>query len=211
MELRAKKHGCNFTTLVYLEHLHQLMQKICPFCKKKKLVFLFCTPIFTKLPHQFLYYTHLFNKIFIFFSRYHLSHKPNTTYTTTIIQPPNNHHQATQQPSHHPIQPSYHQWNSHTHSTKPPSTSLQKTKSKDPSSTYPITIIKPHNKNPKIQSPSSSHHHQPTQIQRSKNPFIKIPKPTRNKGKPVAVKVREGEERWWPNMQQATAMTQHTD
>ena len=115
-----------------------------------------------------------------------LSHKPNTTHTTIIIQPPNHHHQATQQPSHRPIQSRYHQWNSHTHSIEPPSTSLQKPKSKDPSSTYPITMIKPYNKNPKIQSPSSpssSHHHQPTQIQRSKNPFIKILRPTRNKGK----------------------------
>ena len=132
-----------------------------------------------------------------------LSHKPNTTHTTIIIQPPNHHHQATQQPSHRPIQSRYHQWNSHTHSIEPPSTSLQKPKSKDPSSTYPITMIKPYNKNPKIQSPSSpssSHHHQPTQIQRSKNPFIKITKPTRNKENPSAVKVIESEgQRWLSN------------
>ena len=76
--------------------------------QKKNLLFLFCTPIFTKLPHQFFYYIHLFNKIF-FFSHYHLYHRPNTTHTATIIQPPNHHHQATRQPSHHPIQPSYHQ------------------------------------------------------------------------------------------------------
>ena len=35
------------------------------FAKKKKKLFLFHTPTFTKHPHQFVYSTHLFNKIFI--------------------------------------------------------------------------------------------------------------------------------------------------
>ena len=63
---------------------------------------------FYKTPYYFVYSIHLFNKIFIFFYC-HLSYRPKTTHTATIIQPPNHHHQATQQPSHHPIQPNYHQ------------------------------------------------------------------------------------------------------
>ena len=41
------------------------MQIFLLFCTKKKLLFLFYSPIFTKHQHQFIYYTHLFNKIFI--------------------------------------------------------------------------------------------------------------------------------------------------
>ena len=49
-----------------LEQVHQLMQICLLFCTKKKLLFLFYTLIFTKHSHQFIYSTHLFNKIFIF-------------------------------------------------------------------------------------------------------------------------------------------------
>ena len=52
----------------------------------KNLHFLFYTPIFTKHPHQSIYSTHLFNKIFILLQFFiisslttHLSHIPNTT------------------------------------------------------------------------------------------------------------------------------------
>ena len=133
------------------------MQKICPFCKKKNLLFLFCTPIFTKLPHQFLYYTHLFNKIFIF-SHYHLSHKPNTTHSHhhPTTQPPPSSDTITQPPS---------------HSTKLPSMKF----------TYPFnraTINQP----PKTQIQRSiinlpNHHHQATQ-QKFKDPItiINLPK-----------------------------------
>ena len=194
MELRAKEHGCNFTTLVYLEHLHQLMQKICPFCNKKKkkksLFFLFCTPIFTKLPHQFLYYTHLFNKIFIFFPAIisltnptQPTQPPSFNHPTTIIKPHNNlatipFNQATINEIHIPIQPSHHQ-----PAFKNPNPKIHHQPTQSPSSSSTTKIQR------------SNHHHQPTQIQRSKNPFIKIPKPTRNKEKPSVVKVRESEGR----------------
>ena len=58
--------------------------------KKKNLLFLFYIPIFTKQPHQFVYSTHLFNKIFIF------THHQRSIYThpTTTINPPSYHHQA---------------------------------------------------------------------------------------------------------------------
>ena len=51
----------------------------------QNLLFLFYIPIFTKHPHQFIYSTHLFNKIFIF-PHSHLSHKTKTSYTATIKQ-----------------------------------------------------------------------------------------------------------------------------
>ena len=77
----------------------------------KKTIFLFYTPIFTKHPHQFIYSTHLFNKIFIilqfFIISSHttpLSHKLNTTNDHSIPNhhhhPPNYHHQGK-----HPFNP----------------------------------------------------------------------------------------------------------
>ena len=48
-----------------LEQPHQFVQIFCIFYKKN-LLFLFYTLIFTKHSHQFIYSTHLFNKIFIF-------------------------------------------------------------------------------------------------------------------------------------------------
>ena len=69
-----------------LEQPHQLMQTFRLFCINK-LLFLFYTPIFTKHPHQSIYSTHLFNKIFILLQFFYyflthnpsLSHIPNTT------------------------------------------------------------------------------------------------------------------------------------
>ena len=63
---------------------------------RKNLLFLFYTSIFTKHPHQFIYSTHLFNKIFIILLIFiiHsltvlLSHRLTATITTTITtQPP---------------------------------------------------------------------------------------------------------------------------
>ena len=69
------------------------MQKFCKFAHLKT-TFSILQLIFTKHSHQFIYFIHLFNKIFIF-SHHHLSRRPNTTHTATIIQPPNHHHQAT--------------------------------------------------------------------------------------------------------------------
>ena len=98
-----------------LDHPHQWMQTIHLFCTKN-LLFLFYTLFFTKHPYQSIYFTHLFNKIFIFL-HYHLFHRPNTTQQATIINPPNlpasiinplnHHHQATSlhhQPTQIPIQ-----------------------------------------------------------------------------------------------------------
>ena len=53
--------------------MHQHKSNYISWCKfsfyfaQKKLLFLFYTLIFTKHPHQFIYSTHLFNKIFIIF------------------------------------------------------------------------------------------------------------------------------------------------
>ena len=115
-----------------LDHPHQWMQTIHLFCTKN-LLFLFYTLFFTKHPYQSIYFTHLFNKIFIFL-HYHLSHRPNTTQQTTIINPPNlpasiinplnHHHQATSlhhQPTQIPIQPNHLHRNPNAHSTQLPS------------------------------------------------------------------------------------------
>ena len=56
----------------HLEQPHQLVQIFCLFCKKKP-TFLFYTFTFTKHPHQFIYSTHLFNKIFILFTFFIIS------------------------------------------------------------------------------------------------------------------------------------------
>ena len=60
---------------------------------RKNLLFLFYTSTFTKHPHQLIYSTHLFNKIFIIllifiihFLTVPLSHRPTTTITTTITR-----------------------------------------------------------------------------------------------------------------------------
>ena len=69
------------------------------FAKKKNLLFLFYIPIFTKQPYQFVYSTHLFNKIFIFthhqrsiYIHYQPTPPPPSTHPATIIkhqhQPP---------------------------------------------------------------------------------------------------------------------------
>ena len=47
-----------------LEQPHQFVQIFCIFYKKN-LLFLFYTSTFTKYSYQFIYFTHLFNKIFI--------------------------------------------------------------------------------------------------------------------------------------------------
>ena len=50
---------------------------------RKNLLFLFYTSTFTKHPHQFIYFTHLFNKIFIIlqFFYYSLPHCPSLSQT----------------------------------------------------------------------------------------------------------------------------------
>ena len=73
------------------------MHNFCPFCKKKHVFFLFYTPIFTKHSYQFVYFAHLFNKIFILDSipshhqrleqRRSSTQPPSLTHTITIIKP----------------------------------------------------------------------------------------------------------------------------
>ena len=66
---------------------------------QKNLLFLVYTSTFTKHLHQFIYSTHLFNKIFIILLIFiihslivPLSHRPTATITTTITtQPPSPH------------------------------------------------------------------------------------------------------------------------
>ena len=189
MELRAKEHGCNFTTLVYLEHLHQLMQKICPFCnkkKKKKACFFYFAHLFLQNSHINFYIIHIYSiKYSFFFPLSSLSQTQHNLHNhpTTIIKPHNNlatipFNQATINEIHIPIQPSHHQ-----PAFKNPNPKIHHQPTQSPSSSSTTKIQR------------SNHHHQPTQIQRSKNPFIKIPKPTRNKEKPSVVKVRESEGR----------------
>ena len=156
----------------FLEHLHQLMQKICPFCKKKNLLFLFYTPIFTKLPHQFLYYTHLFNKIFIFSTVVSLTdptqptQPPSSNHPTTIIKPHNNpatipFNQATINESPIPIQPSHHQ-----PASKKPNPKIHHQPTQSPSSSHTKKIQR------------SNHHHQATIINlpKSKDPKTHLSK-----------------------------------
>ena len=121
MELRAKEHGCNFTTLVYLEHLHQLMQKICPFCKKKTCFFYFAH-LFLQNSHINFYIIHIYSIKYSFFFPAIISltnptqptQPPSSNHPTTIIKPHNNlatipFNQATINEIHIPIQPSHHQ------------------------------------------------------------------------------------------------------
>ena len=80
------------------------MQTFHLFCTKNA-TFLFYIPIFTKHPHQFIYFTHLFNKIFILLKFFiilsltaPLSHRPNNTNVHSTPDhhhhPPNQHHQG---------------------------------------------------------------------------------------------------------------------
>ena len=83
-----------------LEQPHQSVQIFCIFYKKN-LLFLFYTSTFTKHSYQFIYFTHLFNKIFIllhfllFSHSWHLSLSLSLSLSET--QPPSSslsHHQA---------------------------------------------------------------------------------------------------------------------
>ena len=54
---------------------------------QKKLLFQFYALIFTKHPHQFIYSTHLFNKIFVFLQFFlTLPHRPSLSQTNTLSQ-----------------------------------------------------------------------------------------------------------------------------
>ena len=71
--------------------IHISSSKFSVYFARKNLLFLFYTSTFTKHPHQFIYSTHLFNKIFIILLIFiihsltaPLSHSTTTTITTTI-------------------------------------------------------------------------------------------------------------------------------
>ena len=76
-----------------LQTMHHHHPQIPLFCTKK-LPFLFYTSIFTKHSHQFIYSTHLFNKIFILLQFFiilslttSLSHRPNSKPIQSPISP----------------------------------------------------------------------------------------------------------------------------
>ena len=64
---RVDKIQVKYTMTEYKEQPHQFVQIFYLFYIKKNLLFLFYTSTFTKHSHQFIYFTHLFNKIFILF------------------------------------------------------------------------------------------------------------------------------------------------
>ena len=70
------------------------MQIFCLFCEKKKkknLLFLFYTSTFTKYLYQFIYSTHLFNKIFIFFTFFIISFPLEQTHKLVFFVEPQPH------------------------------------------------------------------------------------------------------------------------
>ena len=112
------------------------MQISCLFYTKKA-IFLFYIPIFTKHTHQFIYFIHLLNKIFIFFTifYYSLPHRPSLSQTHHYQQslhtqppssPPNQHHQ--EKPTHSirdPVNPKSIQSQTHSSPTQPETQSSQ--------------------------------------------------------------------------------------
>ena len=88
--LLSKSYSMKTTTFV---------QIFCLFYKKKIYFFLFYTSIFIKHSHQFIYSTHLFNKIFIFLIFLLFSHSWPLSLSLSLsqTQPPSsspNHHQV---------------------------------------------------------------------------------------------------------------------
>ena len=82
----ANIHTFKSTQSIYINS-----SKFFVYFTRKNLLFLFYTSTFIKHPHQFIYFTHLFNKIFIILLIFiiHsltvlLSHRPTTTITTII-------------------------------------------------------------------------------------------------------------------------------
>ena len=72
-----------------LEQPHQFVQIFCIFYKKN-LLFLFYTSTFTKYSYQFIYFTHLFNKIFILLHFLLFSH--SWPLSLSLSQRPSHHH-----------------------------------------------------------------------------------------------------------------------
>ena len=93
--------------LVIFKSIHISSSKFSVYFIRKNLLFLFYTSTFTKHPHQFIYSTHLFIKIFIILLIFiihsltaPLSHRPTTTITTQPPSPPSS---KTKQKSNQPI------------------------------------------------------------------------------------------------------------
>ena len=76
-----------------LEQPHQFVQIFCIFYKKN-LLFLFYTSTFTKYSYQFIYFTHLFNKIFILLHFLLFSHSwpLSLSLSLSLSQRPSHHH-----------------------------------------------------------------------------------------------------------------------
>ena len=95
-----QKRDYNITLYLLLHWLHFFVTsksihinpfKFSVYFTKTNLLFLFYTSTFTEQPHQFIYFTHLFNKIFIILQFFiihsliaPLSHRPTATITTII-------------------------------------------------------------------------------------------------------------------------------
>ena len=135
--------------LLGLEQLHQLVQKIFHFTPLKP-TFLFYTLIFTKHPHQFIYSTHLYNKIFILLQFFIIFFASLSLTAISLSQ--------TQQ---NPKSPTlgHHQQPNHTHHQRdqPPSSTHQPPLSSNqpPSSTNQLPSLS--------NQPPQLHHHQPIQ------------------------------------------------
>ena len=84
-----------FQSLIQWEQPHSF--KFFVYFTRKNLFFLFYTSIFIKHSYQYIYSTHLFNKIFIFFIFLLFSHSWPLSLSLSQTQPPSsspNHHQV---------------------------------------------------------------------------------------------------------------------
>ena len=94
---------CYCSTCAYIQNFTPIQSNYISRCKfffyfaQKKLLFLFYTLIFIKYPHQFIYSTHLFNKIFIIFPFFIIlslteTHLPQNNPLSLSLTDPNHHH-----------------------------------------------------------------------------------------------------------------------
>ena len=121
----------------FLEHLHQLMQKICPFCKKKTCFFYFAH-LFLQNSHISFSIIHNYSIKYLFFPLSSLSqtqHNPHSHHHPTT-QPPSSSttipfNQATINEIHIHVQPSHHQ-----PASKIPNPKIHHQPTQSPSSTY---------------------------------------------------------------------------
>ena len=92
----------NLCKLLTFRAFTSVSAKFYSILQEKNLLFLFYTPTFTKHPHQFIYSTHLFNKIFISLTLFIYSRNPLISAPAWALSPTNQPHQSTILP---PINP----------------------------------------------------------------------------------------------------------